>query len=80
MVVHEFMTKFKGRSSLKEYMPQKQVKKGYKVLMMFDKAGYLSWVIQMCQLSDKIVKQNTVRPNTMYIFYVSTRQHCFVYM
>lgn len=34
------MVKFKGRSSLKQYMKEKPVKRGYKVYMLCDSSGY----------------------------------------
>lgn len=36
----ESMIKFKGRSSLKQYLPKKPIKRGYKVWMMANKNGY----------------------------------------
>lgn len=38
--IDESMIKFKGRSSLKQYMPKKPIKRGYKVSMLCDKSGY----------------------------------------
>jgi len=40
VVVDESMIKFKGRSSLKQYMPKKPIKRGYKIWMLADKTGY----------------------------------------
>nr|XP_023016389.1 piggyBac transposable element-derived protein 4-like [Leptinotarsa decemlineata] len=40
VAIDESMIKFKGRSSLKQYMPKKPVKRGYKVWMLCDKSGY----------------------------------------
>ncbi|GFU89460.1 piggyBac transposable element-derived protein 4 [Trichonephila clavipes] len=34
------MIKFKGRSSLKQYMPKKPIKRGYKVWMRCDSSGF----------------------------------------
>ncbi|XP_025195693.1 piggyBac transposable element-derived protein 4-like [Melanaphis sacchari] len=39
--VDESMIKFKGRSTLKQYMPNKPIKRGYKVWSLADKHGYL---------------------------------------
>lgn len=39
--VDESMIKFKGRSSLKQYMPKKPIKRGYKVWMLCEKSGYV---------------------------------------
>ncbi|XP_050293720.1 uncharacterized protein LOC126734226 [Anthonomus grandis grandis] len=38
--VDESMIKFKGRSMIKQYMPAKPVKRGYKVWMIADSTGY----------------------------------------
>lgn len=40
IAIDESMIKFKGRSSLKQYMPKKPVKRGYKVWMLADETGY----------------------------------------
>ncbi|XP_022906716.2 piggyBac transposable element-derived protein 3-like [Onthophagus taurus] len=40
MAVDESMIKFKGRSCLKQYMPKKPIKRGYKVWVLCDKSGY----------------------------------------
>lgn len=34
------MVKFKGRSSLKQFMKDKPIKRGYKIWMLCDKSGY----------------------------------------
>lgn len=39
--VDESMIRFKGRSSLKQYMPQKPIKRGYKVWVRADVNGYI---------------------------------------
>ncbi|XP_008180523.1 uncharacterized protein LOC103308611 [Acyrthosiphon pisum] len=36
------MVKFKGRSTIKQYMPQKPIKRGYKIWMLNDKTKYTS--------------------------------------
>ncbi|XP_046666851.1 piggyBac transposable element-derived protein 4-like [Homalodisca vitripennis] len=41
MAVDESMIKFKGRSSLKQYLPKKPIKRGYKLWMLADKSGYI---------------------------------------
>lgn len=41
IAVDESMIKSKGRSSLKQYMPKKPIKRGYKVWSLADKHGYL---------------------------------------
>ncbi|XP_031338816.1 piggyBac transposable element-derived protein 4-like [Photinus pyralis] len=40
IAVDESMIKFKGRNSLKQYMPKKPIKRGYKVWILADKSGY----------------------------------------
>lgn len=40
MAIDESMIKFKGRSYLKQYMPKKPVKRGYKVWMLCASTGY----------------------------------------
>lgn len=40
VAVDESMIKFKGRVSIKQYMPKKPVKRGYKVWMLADSSGY----------------------------------------
>jgi hypothetical protein len=52
MVVHKFM--------MKQYLPQKQVKKGYKVLMLFDKSGY-AWEFEVYTRSKKGVVKKQLR-------------------
>jgi hypothetical protein len=43
MVVDESMVPFKGRSSMKQYMPMKPVKRGYKVWCLADsRTGFVS--------------------------------------
>jgi hypothetical protein len=44
MAVDESMIKFKGRSSLKQFMPKKPIKRGYEVWVLADKSGYASKV------------------------------------
>lgn len=39
--VDESMIRFKGRSSLKQYMPLKPIKRGYKVWVRADESGYI---------------------------------------
>lgn len=39
--IDESMIKFKGRSSMKQYMPAKPVKRGYKVWVRADESGYI---------------------------------------
>lgn len=39
--IDESMIKFKGRSSLRQYMPMKPIKRGYKVWIRADESGYV---------------------------------------
>lgn len=39
--VDESMIKFKGRSSMKQYMPQKPIKRGFKAWIRSDESGYV---------------------------------------
>jgi len=41
VAVDESMIKFKGRSTLKQYVPNKPIKRGYKVWSLVDQKGYL---------------------------------------
>ncbi|KAF0724430.1 piggyBac transposable element-derived protein 4-like [Aphis craccivora] len=38
--IDKSMVKFKGRSTLKQYTPQKLIKRGYKIWMLNDKTKY----------------------------------------
>ena len=41
--VDEAMVKFKGRSSIKQYMPKKPIKRGFKIWMLADSdSGYVT--------------------------------------
>ena len=40
--IDEAMIPFKGRSSMKQYLPMKPVKRGFKVWMLADSNGYVS--------------------------------------
>lgn len=40
--IDESMIRYKGRSSLKQYMPKKPIKRGYKVWVRADRHGYVS--------------------------------------
>ncbi|CAI6352713.1 unnamed protein product [Macrosiphum euphorbiae] len=42
LTIYESMVKFKGRSTIKQYMPQKPIKRGYKIWMLNDKTKYTS--------------------------------------
>lgn len=39
--VDESMVKFKGRSSFKQYLPNKPIKRGYKIWVRADQYGYI---------------------------------------
>jgi len=42
LTIYESMVKFKGRSTIKQYMPQKPIKKGYRIWMLNDRTKYTS--------------------------------------
>lgn len=57
MAVDESMIKFKGRSSLRQYLPNKPIKRGYKVWVLADKTGYmLKFEIYTGKKHDKVEK------------------------
>lgn len=42
LTIDESMEKFEGRSTIKQYMPQKPIKRGFKIWMLNDKTKYRS--------------------------------------
>lgn len=52
IAIDESMVKFKGRSSLKQYLPKKPVKRGYKIWVLADQKGYM-WRFQIYTGKDK---------------------------
>lgn len=40
--IDESMIKFKGRSTMKQYMPMKPIKRGYKIWVRADQTGFIS--------------------------------------
>ncbi|KAL4148520.1 hypothetical protein QTP88_002749 [Uroleucon formosanum] len=57
IAVDESMIKFKGRSTLKQYMPKKPIKRGYKVWSLADKKGYLwNFEIYSGKVGDNVEK------------------------
>lgn len=42
--IDESMIKFKGRSTMKQYMPMKPIKRGYKIWVRADQTGFISEV------------------------------------
>lgn len=46
VAVDESMIRFKGRSSLKQYMPKKPIKRGFKVWILADQTGY-AWAFDI---------------------------------
>lgn len=55
--VDESMIKFKGRSSMKQYMPQKPIKRGFKAWIRSDESGYI------CDSRFTLVKQKIPKNN-----------------
>lgn len=56
--IDEFMIAFKGRSSLKQYMPNKPTKRGYKVWTRADQHGYICQFEIYTGKVDNIVEKN----------------------
>jgi hypothetical protein len=55
--IDECMIKFKGRIGFKQYMPQKPVKRGYKIWVWADKTGYVCDIqIYTGKIGDKAEK------------------------
>lgn len=55
LVVDESMVKFKGRSSLKQYIKNKPIKRGFKIWMLCDETGYnLSFQIYSGKQTDSV--------------------------
>ncbi|CAK1582657.1 unnamed protein product [Parnassius mnemosyne] len=57
MSVDESMIKFKGRSVLKQYLPMKPIKRGYKLWCLADQRGYIK-KIQIYQGKDEEMSSN----------------------
>ncbi|GFQ71033.1 piggyBac transposable element-derived protein 4 [Trichonephila clavata] len=69
--VDESMVKFKGRSSLKQYMPKKPIKRGYKIWMRCNENGFASqFQIYTGKTSDveKSLGERVVRDLTQPIY------------
>ena len=66
--VDESMIRFKGRSSLKQYMPNKPVKRGYKVWIRSDKSGYVCqfqiYTGKVGQITEKCLGARVIRDLT----------------
>ena len=57
LVIDESMVKFNGRSSLKQYMRDKPIKRGFKIWMLCDSAGYnLKFEIYTGKTADQVEK------------------------
>lgn len=53
------MIKFKGLSSLKQYLPKKAVERGYMVWMLADKSGYcLKFDVHTSKVGNKVTKDH----------------------
>ena len=52
------MIKFKGRSTLKQFMPKKPIKRGYKVWMRCNETGFASQFHVYTGKSDEIAEKN----------------------
>lgn len=56
--IDESMVKFKGRSSLKQYMPKKPIKRGYKIWMRCDQSGFVCQFEIYSGKVDQLVEKN----------------------
>lgn len=57
VALDELMITFKGHSSMKQYLPNKPIKRGYKVWMMADNSGYcLKFDIYTGKTENKVTK------------------------
>lgn len=56
--IDESVEKFKGRSSLKQYMPKKPIKRGYKIWMRCDKSGFVRQFEIYTGKIDQLVEKN----------------------
>ncbi|GBM01711.1 PiggyBac transposable element-derived protein 4 [Araneus ventricosus] len=56
--IDESMVKFKGRSSLKQYMPKKPIKRGYKIWMRCDQSGFVCQFEIYTGKVDQLVEKN----------------------
>jgi hypothetical protein len=62
MSVDESMILFKGCSSLKQYMPKKPIRRGYKVWMLACKSAYvLKFEVYMGEKGDAVKKKTLVK-------------------
>lgn len=56
--IDESMVKFKGRSSLRQYMPKKPIKRGYKIWMRCDQSGFVCQFEIYTGKVDQLVERN----------------------
>ncbi|XP_045127477.1 piggyBac transposable element-derived protein 4-like [Portunus trituberculatus] len=76
VAVDESMIKFKGRSSMKQYQPNKPIKRGYKVWMMADKSGYcLKFDIYTGKVENKVTKDLGAKVVTSLVEDLEGKEH-----
>ena len=74
--VDEAMVRYKGRSSLKQYMPKKPVKRGFKIWCLCDaNGGYLQKFQIYTGIKNSMVKINIHVPNSLTC--LSCQHHLF---
>ncbi|XP_050295106.1 piggyBac transposable element-derived protein 4-like [Anthonomus grandis grandis] len=60
--IDESMIRFKGRSSIRQYMPMKLIKRGYKVWVRSDETGFMSqFQIYMGKVSNLTEKSRVIK-------------------
>lgn len=78
--IDESMIKFKGRSTLKQYMPKKPVKRGYKVWMLADQTGYChKFEIYTGKTGDGVEKDLGSRVIKMLCLGLESKGHCLYF-
>ncbi|XP_045108998.1 uncharacterized protein LOC123503369 isoform X4 [Portunus trituberculatus] len=76
VAVDESMIKFKGRSSMKQYQPNKPIKRGYKVWMMADKSGYcLKFDIYTGKVENEVTKDLGAKVVTSLVEDLEGKEH-----
>lgn len=72
------MILFKGRSSIKQYMPMKPIKRGYKVWVQADESGYICefqiYTDLLNSVETSLGKRVVIDLTGNYHFYVTIRE------
>jgi hypothetical protein len=70
--INESIIRFKGRSSIKQYMPLKPIKRGYKVWIRTYSNGYISqfeiYTVKVGQITEKCLGSRVVKTQTTDLF------------